>query len=226
MKLDPSLLRYMSRDEFRVLTAIEMGMRNHELVPTTLIPRIAALKGANAKKIVRVLHRNKLVRHENQEYDGFRLTYQGYDYLALNVFMQRGLISEVGRRIGVGKEADVYEATTPTGDRVVIKFHRLGRVSFRHVNTKRDYLQHRSHASWLYLSRLAAQREFAYLSALYEKQFPVPTPLSQNRHAVLMQRLPATPLSVFHPSTLLSHLSDLSACKFPCCHTRSPFTSD
>jgi len=33
VKFDVSLLRYLSKDDFRVLTAIEMGMRNHELVP-------------------------------------------------------------------------------------------------------------------------------------------------------------------------------------------------
>jgi hypothetical protein len=37
MKLDVSVLRYLSRDDFRVLTAVEMGMKNHELVPTELI---------------------------------------------------------------------------------------------------------------------------------------------------------------------------------------------
>jgi len=37
MKLDVSVLRYLSRDDFRVLTAVEMGMKNHEIVPTELI---------------------------------------------------------------------------------------------------------------------------------------------------------------------------------------------
>lgn len=32
MKLDLSILRYMQREEFRVLTAVEMGMKNHDQV--------------------------------------------------------------------------------------------------------------------------------------------------------------------------------------------------
>ena len=44
VKFDASLLRYLSKDDFRVLTAIEMGMRNHELVPVELIDSIAKLK--------------------------------------------------------------------------------------------------------------------------------------------------------------------------------------
>jgi RIO kinase 2 len=31
VKLDAELLRYMSKEEFRVLTAVEMGMKNHEV---------------------------------------------------------------------------------------------------------------------------------------------------------------------------------------------------
>ncbi len=32
-KLDVTLLRYMTKEDFRVLTAVEMGMKNHEIVP-------------------------------------------------------------------------------------------------------------------------------------------------------------------------------------------------
>ncbi|CAH8364477.1 unnamed protein product [Eruca vesicaria subsp. sativa] len=46
MKLDVNVLRYLSKDDFRVLTAVEMGMRNHEIVPSELVDRIAGLKYA------------------------------------------------------------------------------------------------------------------------------------------------------------------------------------
>ncbi len=32
VKLDAAVLRYMTRDEFRVLIAVEMGSKNHEIV--------------------------------------------------------------------------------------------------------------------------------------------------------------------------------------------------
>ena len=32
-KLDVSLLRYITSEHFRVITAVEMGMKNHEIVP-------------------------------------------------------------------------------------------------------------------------------------------------------------------------------------------------
>jgi RIO kinase 2 len=52
---------------------------------------------------------------------------------------------------------------------------RLGRTSFRAIKGKRDYLQHRKASSWLYLSRLAAQKEFAFMKV--SKGMP-PPPLS------------------------------------------------
>jgi RIO kinase 2 len=47
------------------------------------------------------------------------------------------------------------------------KLHRLGRTSFRAVKSKRDYLRHRRSFNWLYLSRLAALKEFAFMKVFF-----------------------------------------------------------
>lgn len=41
--------------------------------------------------------------------------------------------------------------------------NRLGRISFRAIKSKRDYLGKRKSASWMYMSRLSAQKEFAFM---------------------------------------------------------------
>ena len=82
----------------------------------------------------------------------------------------------------MGKEADIYMAQTPDGDQVVLKFHRLGRTSFKAVKNKRDYVKSRTAVSWLYMSRLSALKEFAFMKALFEHGFPTPTPLDHNRY--------------------------------------------
>jgi RIO kinase 2 len=41
MRFDLTALKYLTKDDFRVLTAIEMGMRNHEIVPVDLIQSIS-----------------------------------------------------------------------------------------------------------------------------------------------------------------------------------------
>lgn len=58
---------------------------------------------------------------------------------------------------------DIFEVVKEDGTVLAMKLHRLGRVSFRAVKSKRDYLRHRSSYNWLYLSRLAALKEFAFM---------------------------------------------------------------
>ncbi|RLN59181.1 hypothetical protein BBJ29_003946 [Phytophthora kernoviae] len=195
MKLDVTAMRYLTKEHFRVLTAIEMGMKNHEVVPVELISSIAKLRHGGVQKILSHLLRNKLIAHDGNAYDGFRLTYSGYDYLALRVFLQRGYITGLGRQIGVGKESDIYLATQEDGTEVAIKFHRLGRTSFRAVKSKRDYLKNRKSVSWFYMSRLSAMKEYAFLKALYDREFPTPTPIGCNRHAICMSLVDGYPLN-------------------------------
>lgn len=59
--------------------------------------------------------------------------------------------------------ADIYIVASPDGEQYAMKLHRLGRTSFRNLKNKRDYHKHRRNMSWLYLSRLSATKEFAYM---------------------------------------------------------------
>lgn len=63
----------------------------------------------------------------------------------------------------------------------------MGRTCFRNIKEKRDYHGRRNKASWLYLSRISATREFAYMVALHDRGFPVPRPIDFNRHCVIME---------------------------------------
>lgn len=151
MKLDPELIQYLTKDHFRVLTAIEMGMKNHEFVPMQLIESLAALKRSNTYKMVQFCLKHKMVFHTGKNYSGYALTYMGYDYLALRAFMKRGHVKKVICQIGVGKESDIYICESGdakdeegnlihNGEPVIIKFARLGRTSFRTIKDNRDYL--------------------------------------------------------------------------------------
>jgi RIO kinase 2 len=133
-------------------------------------------------------------------------------------------VYSVGNQIGVGKESDIFVVAAPlpsssssssgsggsggngrggsskdgnsssSSVQLVLKLHRLGRVSFRSVKAKRDYLRHRATGSWLYLSRLAAHKEYACMRALKAHGFPVPQPVAHNRHTVVMELIDAFPL--------------------------------
>ena len=271
MKLDVTALQFLSKDDFRTLSAVEHGMKNHELVPTALIGKIAKLRSGGLQKCLGTLLKFKLLSHERVVYDGYRLTYQGYDYLALKAMHRRGNILGLGRQIGVGKESDVFLAAAPepvveaalakAGDEmgaadaseeadgaghaeaalaneelglrdelgdsdaddegpdtaaatVVLKLQRLGRTSFRAIKSKRDYLEHRTNASWLYMSRLGALKEYAFMTALHRVGFPVPTPIDYSRHAILMTRVEGT--IMYHVRSLPDPAEVYAACMDVC----------
>lgn len=174
-----------------------MGSKNHEIVPTTLIDKIARLRGGSSgvHKSISNLAKNGLIgRVKEAKYDGYRLTYGGLDYLALHTYSSRKDVYSVGSRIGVGKESDIMMVADDKGRQKVLKIHRLGRISFRTVKTNRDYLKKRQGGSWMYLSRLSAMKEYAFMQALREEGFPVPEPFAQSRHTVVMSFIDSYPL--------------------------------
>ncbi len=140
-----------------------MGSRNHEVVPTELIMNISQIRNGSIHLINQLARHNLIAKVVNTKYDGYRLTYGGYDYLALKTISRRGVLHSVGNQIGVGKESDIYIVADADGNQYVLKLHRLGRTSFRNIKNTRDYLRNRNTGSWLYLSRLAAKKEFVFM---------------------------------------------------------------
>jgi len=190
-----------------------MGSKNHEIVPTPLIEKIARLKGGASgvhKSISALAKVGLIARMKEAKYDGYRLSYGGLDYLALHTHAARKHVYSVGSRIGVGKESDIMIVADDKGTQKVLKIHRLGRISFRTVKTNRDYLRNRQSASWMYLSRLAAIKEYAFMQALREEGFPVPEPIAQSRHTIVMSLVDAPPMrqvsSVPDPAALYAEL--------------------
>lgn len=192
-----------------------MGSKNHEIVPTPLIIQLSGLRGGSGvhKCISTLAKVNLIARVKGAKYDGYRLTYGGLDYLALHTHQKRQILYSTGQQIGTGKESDIHVTASPSGAQYALKIHRLGRISFRSVKNNRDYLRHRSSASWMYMSRLAAVKEFAFLTALFENGFPVPRPVAQSRHTLVMELIEGLPLrqvqNVPHPERLYAELIDL-----------------
>ncbi|KAK4617825.1 Serine/threonine-protein kinase rio2 [Fulvia fulva] len=215
MKLDTKAIRYLSSEDWRVLAAVEQGSKNHEVVPTPLISSIAGLRGGSGvhKNISNLAKVGLIGKVKNARYDGYRLTYGGLDYLALNAHRKSDTIFSLGNQIGVGKESDIYITANADGRQQVLKLHRLGRISFRTVKANRDYLRNRQTGSWMYLSRLAAQKEHAFMRVLYREGFSVPEPIAWSRHTVVMEFIDSFPLrmvdSVPDPGKLYAELMQI-----------------
>ncbi len=188
------IFKKLEQKDFRILNAIERGMIHHEYVPIEEISRLSGIPIKELEVRLKYLNELGLIQRQKAAYIGFILTTWGYDCLALNAIVKKGILKALSLKpLGVGKESDVYEGLSSSGERVAVKFHRLGRTSFRMTRRYRTYIGDRRHISWLYQSRLAATNEFQALVLLYPK-VSVPRPIYHNRHVVITSLVDGTPL--------------------------------
>lgn len=176
----------LSAEDFSVLSSIEAGMRDHEWVPIQEIARVSGLPQRKAEYRLRLLSEQKLVTRTTIHYPGYQIDFDAYDLLALSDFAKRDKVSGIGKKIGVGKESVIFEALGEIP--LVIKFHRQGRTSFKHVRRARDHLKDLPRLPWLHAASIAARHEFLVMQRLYPK-VSVPRPVALSRHAIAMEHV-------------------------------------
>jgi RIO kinase 2 len=178
------VFRKLQNEDFRVLQVIEAAMSKHEFVPKELIKEYAKFSRQKTDFHLTRLSKLNLIYQTRNPYLGYTMNYAGYDCLAINTLVKAGVLDAFGKPLGVGKEADVYDALNAKGEKIAVKFHRLGRISFRQTIRKRGYITKR--VSWLFQSRLAAEKEFQALKLVFAWKVAVPEPIAQNRHVIVM----------------------------------------
>jgi len=152
------VIRKLEQEDFRVLQVIEAAMGRYRYVPENTLPKLTKLTARELEYRLPRLSKFGLIERWVGAYNGYVLYTAGYDCLAINALVKIGILEAFGKPLGIGKESDVYDALTPKNRQVAVKFHRLGRVSFRQTRRVRGYIAERHHISWLYQSRLAAER--------------------------------------------------------------------
>lgn len=189
------VFRKLESQDLRVLQVIEAAMSKHKFVPKELIAKFAKFSLEETTFRLSRLDKFRLIRQIHGPYVGYTLNYAGYDCLAINALVKTEVLEAFGKPLGVGKEADVYDALNSKGERIAVKFHRLGRISFRQTIRKRGYTT--EHTSWLFQSRLAAEKEFQALKLVFPYGVAVPKPIAQNRHVLVMGMIEGAELAEY-----------------------------
>jgi RIO kinase 2 len=189
------VFRKLENEDLRVLQVIETAMSKHKFVPKEIIAKFAKFSVEETDFRLGRLGKFRLIHRMKGAYVGYSLNYAGYDCLAINAFVKAEVLEAFGKPLGVGKEADVYDALNPKSEKIAVKFHRLGRISFRQTMRKRGYTTER--AGWLFQSRLAAEKEFQALKLVFLHGVAVPEPLSQNRHVLVMGMIEGAELAEY-----------------------------
>ncbi len=184
----------LEKTDFKVLRAVERGLNRYEYVPVEYIEK--RVKGNPTQIIASIdkLNKMKLIRRRLGSKIGYTLTYWGLDVLALNNLVSRGVIAILGERIGVGKEGNIYIAEDPSGELVVVKFHREGRRSFQKIKRHRSMVLSMPRKSWFKIASLLGEREFKILVHLREHGANVPEPIAWNRNSVVQEYIPGVEL--------------------------------
>jgi RIO kinase 2 len=201
--------RELESEDHKILLAIERKKKNYEFAPKESIPKEAKLPPEEVEYRLPKLVKVGLVQGWRDKYTGYNLTTAGHDILAIHVLVKEDIIKAFGKALGVGKESDVYDALAPNEERIAIKFHRLGRTSFRKTKIKRDYTTEYNYTpNWHHRSRIAARREYMALKRLYLNGVAVPRPIKQTRHVLAMTMIEGAEL--FHHHNLQNPKSTLA----------------
>ena len=187
-----SVMSELEPEDFYLLSGVEQGMRFSEYVAREKLPDFSRLTAENVDYRLDRCEDRGLVERKTIQYEGFKLTFEGYDALALHAFVERDTFDGVGAPLGVGKESDVYEVRSFRP--LALKFHREGYTNFREVMKEREYTADRDHVSWQYTARKAAEREYDALETLYP-DVSVPQPIDHNRHALVMEKVDGVELA-------------------------------
>lgn len=184
------ILTGMEKEDLRILMAIEIGMKRSEYVTINNIKFYSRYPMEETLFRLKRVHKlDLIVRDSSKSKVGYTLNSIGYDILALHALVKKKIIGQLGPLIGKGKESDVYGCMDDNGDIFALKIYRIGRTSFKKIKQLRSFLGNRKHASWLYVNRLAATKEFEALGKVYELKLNTPQPIGYNRHMIVMSYL-------------------------------------
>lgn len=182
--------RKLQPKDLKILQAIEKQTKKYQNIPQDIIPRIAKLPTQEVNFRLPRLEKKRLITRYIGAYTGYHLTTAGYDTLAIDALVKADKLEAIGKPLGIGKEADVYDALMPDKTQVAVKIHRLGRTSFKQTKRKRGYVTAYTYTpDWHQQSTTATKKEYKALKLLHPQGVAVPEPIAQNRHVLVMGKI-------------------------------------
>lgn len=184
--------RYVSKitpEEYLLISSIERLSRKYKQIPLKELMKVTGLSSSYIISLIERLTKHGFIIYTEQPYESVIILTSGIDLLALKKLTDREILAGIGRKIGVGKEADVYEAIDSNSNPISLKIYRLGRTSFRGIHRHRKYVNIRSPYKWVLRNYISAKREYVNLVMLYQRGVSVPRPIYSLMHILVMEYL-------------------------------------
>jgi len=173
--------------EWRILNVVANSSIRRRKASLRTLQKASSMTADRAHNMLARLFDKGLLRWESPSRRSLSLTFPGYDILALRALAKNLQVAYLSPVVTKGKESDFHVATTTTGEELLFKFYRLGRVSFRSVRLKRDFS--RSKLPWVVLSSRAAAREAEAYRLLGRCGISVPPLVAVERHVLVLKNI-------------------------------------
>jgi len=185
------VLKSLKDEEWRTLAGLERSTSGYGTPDLGRLSRMSRLPPERVLFATGSLEKKGLVSRRGQ---GFALTREGVEAMALKDYVKKDLIFALGAIIAKGKESDVYEALTEEGAVYALKLYKIGRVSFTSVRKKR-VRENAEFRSWMTANYDAARREYHALRKLEGLSPTFPRAVAYSRSTVLLEELSGVRLS-------------------------------
>lgn len=185
------MLKTLKEEEWRTLAGLERSTAGYGTPDLGRLSRMSRLPLDRVKFATEALEKKGLATRRGQ---GFVLTREGVETMALKDYVKKDLIFALGAIIAKGKESDVYEALTEVGTVYALKLYKIGRISFTSIRKKR-VRESAEFRSWMTANYDAARREYHTLRKLEGLAPTFPKAVAYSRSTVLLQELSGVRLS-------------------------------
>lgn len=178
----------LTATELKLLEIVERTLLRRRTPTIRALERGSQMTADRLRNIFARLFSKGLLRYSSPSKRSLALTFSGYDVLALNELKDKLGLVQFSPSASKGKESDIHVGTTSSGEDLVMKFYRFGRVSFRSVMSKREMSLHR--LPWVLMSARAASLEADAYRRLEETGVLVPHLVAINRHVLVFKTVP------------------------------------
>jgi RIO kinase 2 len=185
------VLKSLKDEEWRTLAGLERSSSGYGTPDIGRLSRMSRLPPERVSFATDALEKKGLVGRRGQ---GFVLTREGVEVMALKDYVKKDLIFALGAIIAKGKESDVYEALTEEGTVYALKLYKIGRTSFTSIRKKR-VRESAEFRTWMTANYDAARREYDALRKLEGLSPAFPRAIAYSRSTVLLEELSGVRLS-------------------------------
>lgn len=193
--------------DYKVLKTVYELSESYEYIPFSVISEEIGLLDKELNEILLKLYDLRLLSRERVLKElGYRITFSGLDILSIKKLYSSNIVKKLGIIIGEGKESNVYFGYNFSDDTVVVKFHRIGKSSYKNIRKIRGI---KNKENWIRLTVKNAEKEYEALKCLSNNYGSVPKPYGQAYNAIVMEYVEGQELyksDIVNPEEILEEI--------------------